>query len=803
MTGGIRLKKITCIFLSVLMLIYFPTVSYSANESLWEAEYTKIITQTNKTQHTKYILTDIDFDGIPELFIGDNDYVFLYTQKNNSAIKLSEFNDISINYFERMKLTQKHQNTTEFIGQITDKTDVITYKIIFSDGIPHKETIAVEKSDRSGIFYENQQTPLSVSDCSSVVSNFLAQYSFEPYTICILTAGEMHSSVNDAIASFFNRYKFLNSLSDDTTDFLKTSRDNIKKAVGNGKFLNFDKISRLNNTDALVQFYITDTVETDELQPSVDIPYTKIYALVANVDTKPTVSAIYNNEIEFDTDFLSSIKTRENELSNINIDYSKTSSFRGIDDYITYLNSILSSAESINENGKKNISEYIEYATNRCSRTEIKAKNNTITVSSYAVSFIAENAADCAKRLNSLCESNNVSLNRKARIIPEVICSDLDMSKPIRIEYEPKLSENLFAVSGLRLMLSDNIGIYIATPDLSVLENSFDMFCAEYKITESGFSVVFSDKSNNAIDYINAPVWFIAPAESQYSTVMASFSGGTNNWGGQFDPKNKTIEFSTNYSGDYDIVENDITINDIDSLPSSTKDAIRFIVSKGIISLDKRNNFNPNKTLSRYDFTTALVKMFYATNQDAVSTFTDIPKNNVYYTYIASAEEQNVATGYADGTFRGKNPVSKEQVVALCGRTLVEKKDYTYPENYEGYLNFTDTDLISPWAKSDIAVAARSGLIYNTGLFLPSDSVTRAEGAEILYKTFMLLYDVSPVTTVSSLQNAEEIQAQQPNNEIYDFEFRLAMCILLTVIMLFTFYIIIKINKKRNKNNTA
>ena len=791
------MKKLICTFLSVLIiLLTFPLVSSSDSVNPWESEYARIISQITRNSQTKYILADINYDGSPELFAGDDNAVLAFTYKNDSVIKISENGDIPIKYFENLKTAQNNRtNLTGFMGQVTDGTDVVTYKMSFTDAVPRAEVIAIEHSDHTGTFKGDGETLDAVPDCTGEVSEYLAGFTLKPFTLCVLTVSEIGaaSSKAAAIDSFFRRYNFLNSLSDDTQDFSKEQREIIKKAAVEGNFFSFDKISRLSSSDVFVQFYVNEAAALS----STVFPYSKRYAVVSGADSTPSIAAAFGHESELNTEYLSGLKTSENETSNVYIDYTKTMSFRGIDDYVNYLSAVLASAgKDANENGKKAISEYMEHAVNRSSRTEIKAKNNTVTVNDYAVSFIAENAVLCMERLDKLCESHGFSQIRKARIIPELVCSDIDLSEPVRIEYEQGVSGKLAGASGIRLMLDETHGIYIAAPDLAVLESSFDLFCIEFKKNGDAFSVVFIDKNNQTIDYISAPVWFIVPAKSEYSTVMASFKSGTDNWGGQFDPKNKTIEFSTNYSGDYDIVENDITINDIGSLPSGAKEAIRFMVSKGIFTLDKQNNFNPDKILSRYDFTAALVKIFYAMNVEARSAFSDVPENSEFYRYVASAEELNIAEGYADGTFRGADPVSREQVVTFCGRTLIEKKDYAYPENDEQYLKFDDSAEISQWAKPDIAVAVQCGLMDNAGLFSPAGAVTRAEGAEILYKTFMLLYDVSPVTTVSSLAEAENSGAQT-TQEVFDFEFRAAICILITILLLFISYIALKINRRR------
>lgn len=795
------MKRIFCVLLAVLMLTSFPVTISSEEAPSWEAEYKRIITQLAPKKQSTFVLADFDNDAVPELITGNDSAVSVYAYKNDSLLKVTDQKGISIRYFEKIKKAQQNDSgRTSFVGQVTENTDIVTYTVQFTELTPAVSFVCIEHSDHTGKFYKNNNAAESVPDCSPLLQDYFSQLSFNPFTLCTLSPQEISaaSTVKVASDSLFARYHFLKTLPDNMASFSVKRRDAIKKAVNDGDFAEFDKISKLNTTDIFVQFY----VNTDE-SSSLYIPYEKRYALLTETKGKPSVTTLYDRESALDAEHLISLLSKENESSNISIDYAKTTTFRGIDDYVNYFSSMLSSAKGeINENGKIAISEYMEHAVNRCSRTEIKAKNNIITVDDDTASFISENAILCMGRFTQVCDSQGFIQSRKARIIPELVCSGVDVSKPIRIEYKTGVSQAIQNVSGIRLMLDSTHGIYLTTADLSVLESAFDTFCMEYTKTGDGFNVVFADKNNKTVDYISAPVWFMVPAENEFSTVIATYPGGTDNWGGQFSASNKTIEFSTNYSGTYDIVENDITINDIDTLSSDTKDAIRFMVSKGIFTLDKRNNFRPSSTLNRYDFTTALVRMFYAINIDAQCSFTDIPKSSVYYRYVASAEEQKIATGYADGTFRGYNAVSKEQVVTLCGRTLVVKKGYTYTKTDASYLGFTDNDEIATWAKPDIAVAIRCGLLGNSGVFAPTDTVTRAEGAEMLYKTFMLLYDVSPITTVSSA-NAETPEEPQQAGELYDFEFRLALCIFATIIMLFLCYLAVKIKKhKRKKDET-
>lgn len=797
------MKKTLCLLICFIMALSFVPSVFAEDGEPWEAEYTKLLQNIEKNSKTKIFLFDFTGDKTPDLIVGDNSRVELYSYQEQSLVKLSTVTDIPIDYFVYLKkMQQVKTKEIVFLGQLPLDARLVTYQIDFSSDPPSLTIIATENDDNTGTFYGENEGSEIVSDCGDRVYAFLSDYTTLPETACVLTPVDILSagSVSDAAQKLFDRYLFLNSLADDISTLSTSKRNTIKELVGTGNFLSFEKITVFSGNSYFVQFYET----TEESDSRILLPTKKRFSLVSESGKKLSVSVSYDSENELDVSYLSSLSTLESFVSNVSFDYAKSSSFRGIDDYVNHLSSVLSAlSDAPNENGKKAITEYMEYAVAKSSRTAIKAKNNHIYLDDYSVSFIAEYAADCLERLQNVCKAKDVSLTRKARAIPELVCSKLDLSAPLRIEFQPGLSEKLCGASGIKLMLDENHGIFISAADLKTLDAQMDTFCIEFRHKQNAFSVVFTDKNNIPVSYISAPVWFIVPATSKFSTVMASFQGGTANWGGQFDTETQTIEFSTNYSGDYEIAENDITINDIDDLDSDTKEIIRFMVSKGIFSLGNNQKFYPDEPLSRYDFTVALVKMFYALNNEAESSFSDVSKDDEAYRYIASAESLGLADGFADKTFRGETPVSKEQMLTLCGRTLSEKKDYNYPKDHEQYLNFSDSTDISTWARGDIALSVQCGLIENSGTFSPQGTVSRAEGAEILYKTFMLLYDVSPISTTPSEQASAKNESAILTGLSMDLEFRVALCILLFIVTLFGAYLLVKIRRyQKNKRKT-
>ena len=247
------------------------------------------------------------------------------------------------------------------------------------------------------------------------------------------------------------------------------------------------------------------------------------------------------------------------------------------------------------------------------------------------------------------------------------------------------------------------------------------------------------------VDRLSCPVSVSLPALSELDTIMVAYDGGSDNWGGQYDPATGAISFEARYSGQYEVLENDIRIDDIDSLSDESRAAIAFMVSKGYLDADG-GLFRPGEPLTRYAFTEALVGMFFALDRRAACDFPDVAADSPYYPYVASAQVRGIVNGYDDGTFSGQDAITREQVLALAARTLVDKKGYTLPQDIETYLSgFSDRGDLSGWASAQVALAVREGIASRGSVLLPQNNITREQAAVVLYRLFLLLYEVRPV----------------------------------------------------------
>ena len=138
--------------------------------------------------------------------------------------------------------------------------------------------------------------------------------------------------------------------------------------------------------------------------------------------------------------------------------------------------------------------------------------------------------------------------------------------------------------------------------------------------------------------------------------------------------------------------------------------------------------------------------MFFALDRDLNTTFTDVPKDSEYYPYVASAQQRNIVEGFDETTFGGEINMTVEQMIALAARTLVDQKGYSLPTDADSYLvSFENKNEIGAWARELVALAVREGIIDRDYDLNPQADITREQAAVILYRLFMLLYEVAPV----------------------------------------------------------
>ncbi|MDF2934709.1 MAG: hypothetical protein K0Q90_82 [Paenibacillaceae bacterium] len=154
--------------------------------------------------------------------------------------------------------------------------------------------------------------------------------------------------------------------------------------------------------------------------------------------------------------------------------------------------------------------------------------------------------------------------------------------------------------------------------------------------------------------------------------------------------------------------------------------------------------FEPDRSITRAEFAAIAVKALglEGTGSKALP-FQDVNAADWYATYLASAYEFGLISGFEDGTVRAQEEISRQQAMAILARAMAltglpaEASD----EEVQNLLaTFEDADGIADYAKTAIAASVKAGLVSGRSSteIAPDALMTRAEVATIVQKLLKL-----------------------------------------------------------------
>lgn len=160
------------------------------------------------------------------------------------------------------------------------------------------------------------------------------------------------------------------------------------------------------------------------------------------------------------------------------------------------------------------------------------------------------------------------------------------------------------------------------------------------------------------------------------------------------------------------------------------KAAIERAAALGITSGYPDGTFRPGNKVTRAEFTTMITRAFTLKSATGVTPeFADAAKLPGWAkTAIAEAAAAGIVTGYADGTFRPNQLITRTEMTAILVRVLELQL------NAQAKPTFADTNQIAAWAQPSVAAAVNAGIINGTGgnKFSPNSNASRAESITII-----------------------------------------------------------------------
>ena len=165
----------------------------------------------------------------------------------------------------------------------------------------------------------------------------------------------------------------------------------------------------------------------------------------------------------------------------------------------------------------------------------------------------------------------------------------------------------------------------------------------------------------------------------------------------------------------------DITVNFTDvSADAWYGKAVHTLASLGIIAGIGNNQFAPDRTITRAEFTVIAMR-FANLSADVTNPFSDVSENDWFYSAVTSAVSYGWISGYSNGTFRPRATITRAEVATIVNRMLNRTADRNFvdgsavthfddvPNTYWAYYNIMeatnahthtiDNDGVESWTK--------------------------------------------------------------------------------------------------------
>ncbi len=186
-------------------------------------------------------------------------------------------------------------------------------------------------------------------------------------------------------------------------------------------------------------------------------------------------------------------------------------------------------------------------------------------------------------------------------------------------------------------------------------------------------------------------------------------------------------------------VRNTVKFGGAVKLPSDvaghwSEGAVREAMELGFATGFEDGTFRPDAPVTRQEATVLLAKaMLVQPQQDDATALRDaaaIPSWAL--PYVGEAVRSKWVAGYEDGTFRGGNSISRQELAAI----VIRAADVSSPGEAAALADYADRHLVAPWAAKPMGLAVELGILrgQSGGLLNPQATTTRAEAVTMLLR---------------------------------------------------------------------
>jgi len=164
--------------------------------------------------------------------------------------------------------------------------------------------------------------------------------------------------------------------------------------------------------------------------------------------------------------------------------------------------------------------------------------------------------------------------------------------------------------------------------------------------------------------------------------------------------------------------------------------AIETLASRGIISGYADGTFRPDNLMTRAEFAAVVVRALGLEPMEN-SVFTDVPTSSWCAPYIGAAGAYGIVNGVSSTAFRPEGTVTRQEAAVMVSRAAKlcgMNTGMTDAEIQDALARFPDHDQVALWAREATAFCYSKGILPRTeSEILPSATIRRCEIAQMLY----------------------------------------------------------------------
>ena len=168
------------------------------------------------------------------------------------------------------------------------------------------------------------------------------------------------------------------------------------------------------------------------------------------------------------------------------------------------------------------------------------------------------------------------------------------------------------------------------------------------------------------------------------------------------------------------------------------KDAINDMGSRMVVNGDENGNYNPDKNITRAEFSAIIVRALGLRPETGTSAFDDVGADKWYCGYIKTAAAYGIINGYDASTFGPNDQITREQAMTMLARAMKLTQLSPKLDGMTGELlgSYKDGSSISNYAKNSVEACLKAGVVTGTSTttISPKDYVTRAEVAAMVQR---------------------------------------------------------------------